>query len=78
MRHGRLAAAGVLPHGRPYEPWLAQLLATAETVEPAAGPAPACSVEEVETVRRWLTSPGVRLVSGTWRSGYPSAARHVR
>lgn len=78
VRHGRLAAAGVLPHGRPYEPWLAQLLATAETVEPAAGPVPACSVEEVETVRRWLTSPGVRLVSGTWRSGYPSAARHVR
>jgi len=82
LRHGRLAAAGVLPHGRPYEPWLDQLLATAESVDPGPGspsghPAPACSVEEVETVRRWLTSPGVRLVRGSWSATFPGAARHL-
>ncbi|GAA1733464.1 DEDD exonuclease domain-containing protein [Aeromicrobium alkaliterrae] len=78
VRHGRLAAAGVLPHGRPYEAWLDQLLATAESVEPGAGPVPAGTVEEVEVVRRWLVSPGVRIVRGQWHATFPGAARHVR
>ncbi|MFT4299028.1 MAG: DEDD exonuclease domain-containing protein [Aeromicrobium sp.] len=77
IRHGRLAAAGVLPRGRAYEPWLDQLLTGAETVRPGAGPAPACSVEEVETIRRWLTTPEVRLVRGTWRCRIANAQRHL-
>ncbi|MFT4188161.1 MAG: DEDD exonuclease domain-containing protein [Aeromicrobium sp.] len=78
VRHGRLAAAGVLPRGQAYVPWLDRLLAGAETVLPdRPGPAPASTVEEVETIRRWLTTDGVRLVRGRWSSPYPSAQRRL-
>lgn len=77
LRHGRLCAAGVLPRGRAYEPWLETLLATAETVEPGPGPAPVATVEETEVVRRWLVQPGVRLVRGGWQTPRHAAARHL-
>ncbi|EFQ83422.1 GIY-YIG catalytic domain protein [Aeromicrobium marinum DSM 15272] len=77
VRHGRLAAAGVLPRGTEYRGWLDVLLATAETVTPGPGPAPAALVEETEVIRRWLTGDGVRLVDGTWVTPLASAARHL-
>ncbi len=77
IRHGRLCAAGVLPRGRPYEPWLDVLLSTAETVDPGPGPAPVATVDETEIVRRWLTQPGVRLVRGSWQTSLATAARHL-
>jgi DNA polymerase-3 subunit epsilon len=68
VRFGRLAAAGVIPGQVSARAWVAELQATAETVIPGAGPVPAASAEESETILRWLESPGVRLVSvqGAW------------
>lgn len=82
IRHGRLAAAAVLPHHVATTPgatarWVDTLLATAETVEPAPRPRPAALTEETETLLRWLETPGVRVVRGTWSSRWPGAARHL-
>ncbi len=62
IRHGRLAAAGVLERGRPAAPYVEALVATAETVLPGAGPLPASTAEEVGCLLRWLDADGVRLV----------------
>ncbi len=62
VRHGRLAAAGVVPRGAHPGPYVDALVATAETVLPGPGPLPAATSEEVGCVLRWLEQPGVRLV----------------
>jgi DNA polymerase-3 subunit epsilon len=62
VRHGRLAAAGVVPRGAHPGPYVDALVATAETVLPGPGPLPAATAEEVGCVLRWLESDGVRLV----------------
>ena len=62
VRHGRLAAAGVIPRGAHPAPYVEALLATAETVLPGPGPLPASTSEEVGCVLRWLDQPGTRLV----------------
>jgi len=77
MRHGRLAAAGVMPKGTAPQPWVDTLLATAESVAPGFGPAPAATAEESELVLRWLESSGVRIVRGAWQAPLASAARHL-
>jgi DNA polymerase-3 subunit epsilon len=77
IRFGRLAAAGVLPRGVHPTGWVDALLATAETVEPGFGPIPAATVEETETLLRWLDSPGLRMVRGAWHTPLESAARHL-
>lgn len=77
VRHGRLAAAGVLPRRTGTWPWLEALTATAESVAAPSGPAPAALVEETEAVLRWLEQPGVRLIEGTWMSPRWSTARHL-
>ena len=69
IRHGRLAAAGVVPPGAAPRPYLDALVATAETVvHDGAGPTACASAEEMECVLRWLETPGTRLVEvvGTW------------
>jgi DNA polymerase-3 subunit epsilon len=68
VRHGRLAAAGVIPQGSDARTWTAELRASAETVVPRAGPAPAASTEESEKILRWLEQPRTRLVhvDGVW------------
>ncbi len=68
VRHGRLAAAGVIPSGVSARDWTDQLRAGADTVVPGHGPAPAATPEESELVLRWLEHPGVRLVhvEGVW------------
>ena len=62
VRHGRLAAAGVLARGAAAAPFVDALVATAETVLPGPGPLPASTAEEVHCLLRWLASDGVRLV----------------
>ncbi|WP_447646680.1 hypothetical protein [Nocardioides zeae] len=79
VRHGRLAAAGVIPPGHDAQDYVATLRAGAETVRPAPGPVPAASAEETEAVLTWLEQPGVRLVDvdGAWTCPVGGAARHL-
>jgi len=77
VRHGRLAAAGVIPPAVNAREWVDGLRRSAETVLPGPGPAPAATAEESELVLRWLESPGVRLVhvDGSWTSPVEGARR---
>jgi DNA polymerase-3 subunit epsilon len=79
VRHGRLAAAGVIPPGAHAGQYVADLRAGAETVMPGPGPTPAATAEESEKILRWLESPGVRLVhlDGEWACPIRGAGRHV-
>ncbi len=79
VRHGRLAAAGVIPAGADAVAYVDGLRATAETVLPAIGPTPAATAEESERILRWLESPGVRLVDvvGEWACPVRGAGRHA-
>lgn len=79
VRHGRLAAAGVIPPGADAAAYVATLRLSAETVAPAPGPTPAATAEETEKILRWLESPGVRLVDvdGEWTCPVAGATRHL-
>lgn len=79
VRHGRLAAAGVIPSGADAHQFVRELAASAETVASAPGPVPAATAEETEKVLRWLESPGVRLidVEGEWTCPLGGASRHL-
>jgi DNA polymerase III subunit epsilon len=79
VRFGRLAAAGVIPAGADAHQFVAELLATAETVRPAPGPVPAATAEESEKVLRWLEAPGIRLIDvvGEWMCPVAGAGRHL-
>ena len=79
VRHGRLAAAGVIPRGGDAHAYVAELVASAETVLPGLGPVPNASAEESERILRWLEQPGVRLVDvdGEWVCPVGGAARHL-
>ncbi len=71
IRHGRLAAAGVMPRGAHPVPYVEALVATAETVFPGPGPTPAASAEETETILRWLESPGSAWSASTRAGACP-------
>lgn len=79
IRHGRLAAAGVIPPGASAPDYVESLRAQAETVFTAPGPTPAASAEESERILRWLEQPGVRLVGveGEWSCPIRGAGRHL-
>ena len=79
VRHGRLAAAGLIPPGGDAHRFVADLRAGAETVAGGPGPVPAASAEESERILRWLESPGVRLVhlEGEWTCPPHGAGRHL-
>ena len=77
IRFGRLAAAGILPRGVHPSGWVDALIATAETVSPGFGPIPVATAEETETLIRWLDSPGMRMVRGSWHCPLEGAARHL-
>ncbi|WP_193605487.1 DEDD exonuclease domain-containing protein [Nocardioides dongkuii] len=79
VRHGRLAAAGVIPPGADAHQFVRELRASAETVADAPGPVPAATAEETEKVLRWLESPGIRLVEvdGEWVCPVAGATRHL-
>ena len=73
LRHGRLAAAGVMPRGTHPSGWVDALLATAESVDAGYGPVPAATAEETECLLRWLDTPGLRIVRGAWQAPSPAA-----
>ncbi len=79
IRHGRLAAAGVIPPGAHAGDWVAGLRASAETVVPGPGPTPAATAEESEKLLRWLESEGVRLVhvEGEWSCPVAGSTKHL-
>ena len=70
VRRGRLVAAGVAVRGADVRPYIAALVATAESVLPGIGPLPCATAEETQKILRWLEEPGARLVelTGTWAS----------
>ena len=80
VRHGRLAAAGVIPPGAHAGDWVRQLRAGADTMVPGPGPTPATSAEETEKILRWLESDGIRLVhvDGEWTCPVGGATKHLR
>ncbi len=80
VRHGRLAAAGVIPSGAHAGEWVRQLRASAETVVTGPGPTPAATAEETEKILRWLESEGVRLVhvEGEWSCPIGGATKHLK
>ncbi|MDQ3616565.1 MAG: DEDD exonuclease domain-containing protein [Actinomycetota bacterium] len=80
IRHGRLAAAGVIPPGAHAGQWVTELRSGAETVLSGPGPTPAATAEETEKLLRWLESDGVRLVhvEGEWTCPVGGAAKHLR
>jgi DNA polymerase-3 subunit epsilon len=82
VRHGRLAAAGVIPAGADAHEFVRQLRLSAETVpDPGEtpGPVPSAAAEETERILRWLESPGLRLVDveGEWTCPVGGAARDL-
>jgi DNA polymerase III subunit epsilon len=79
VRHGRLAAAGVIPPGADAHAFVADLVASAETVPGGPGPVPAATAEETERILRWLEAPGLRLVEvdGEWTCPIGGATRHL-
>ena len=79
VRHGRLAAAGVIPSGAEARSFVDGLRASADTVRPAPGPVPAATAEESERILRWLESPDVRLVGveGEWSCPVSGSTRHL-
>lgn len=79
VRHGRLAAAGVIPSGAHAGDYVRQLRGSADTVLPGFGPTPATTAEETEKILRWLESDGVRLVhvEGEWTCPVGGATRHL-
>ncbi|HSE09601.1 MAG TPA: DEDD exonuclease domain-containing protein [Nocardioidaceae bacterium] len=80
VRHGRLAAAGIIPAGAHAGEWVRQLRASAETVDSGPGPTPAATAEETEKILRWLESDGVRLVhvEGEWSSPLGGSRKHLK
>jgi DNA polymerase-3 subunit epsilon len=80
VRHGRLAAAGVIPSGAHAGSWVEELRASADTVVPGPGPTPAATAEETEKILRWLEADGVRLVrvDGEWSCPLGGATKHLR
>src|SRR3954454_3118851 len=80
VRHGRLAAAGVIPPGADAGDWVRGLRASAETVVAGPGPTPSTTAEETEKILRWLESDGVRLVhvEGEWTCPVGGATKHLR
>ena len=80
VRHGRLAAAGVIPPGANAGDWVRSLRASAETVLAGPGPTPAATAEETEKILRWLEADGVRLVhvDGEWSCPVGGATKHLR
>jgi DNA polymerase III subunit epsilon len=79
VRHGRLAAAGVIPAGAEAHHYVSGLVASSETVSGGPGPIPSATAEETERILRWLESPGIRLVEvdGEWTCPVGGATRHL-
>jgi DNA polymerase-3 subunit epsilon len=79
IRHGRLAAAGVIPVSAHAGDYVEGLRTSAETVAPTYGPTPAATAEETEKILSWLELPAIRLVrvEGEWACPVKGATRHL-
>ena len=68
VRHGRLAASGIVPAGAAPLPVIDSLRAGATTVRPGPGPFSGASASEIRNVHRWIDSAPTRIVSvaGCW------------
>ncbi len=76
IRYGRLASAGVVGRGKPAQPMVDMLIATAETVLPGDGPLLGAAPEETALLSRWLAQPNTRLgrIAQPWTEPVGSAA----
>ncbi len=74
VRHGRLAAAGLIPPAADPAGPLAAILAGAEVVAEPLRPTGAALPEETQILSRWLFSPGIRLVGTTGTLALPIRA----
>ena len=70
VRHGQLAGAGCAHANVPPMPVIDALRNGAQVVLPQSGPLGGALVEETSLIARWLSQPGVRIVSAT--SGFAS------
>ncbi|MEH3129248.1 MAG: DEDD exonuclease domain-containing protein [Mycolicibacterium neoaurum] len=70
IRHGQLASAGCAPRGIPPMPVVEAITAAAQTILREDAPLGGALVEETGLIARWLTTPGVRIV--TAEPGYAS------
>jgi DNA polymerase-3 subunit epsilon len=70
VRHGQLAAAGCARRHVPPMPVVDALCSAAQVVLPQPAPLGGALVEETSLIARWLSAPGVRIVSST--SGFAS------
>ena len=68
IRYGQLGAAGNAVRGVPPLPVVDAIAAAAQTILPCSAPLGGALVEETALLTRWLTHPGVRIVSAG--SGY--------
>ena len=77
IRYARFVVAEHARCGVDPMPVVEAMVASAETVQPGAGPLPAASVEETTTLLRWIERPGSRLVRSTapWSSPAAGAGR---
>ena len=75
IRHGQLAAAGMARRGVPPMPVIDAIRAGAQVVLPRPAPLGGALVEETALVARWLTAPGVRIVSVTGDEGWCTKLR---
>lgn len=68
IRHGRLAASGIVPAGAAPMPVIEGLRASATTVRAEPGPFAGATVAQVRNVHRWIDSDRTRIVSveGDW------------
>lgn len=80
VRYGRLAGAGVSPPGAHPRATIDLVRATAETVVPGHGPAPAASAAESERILFWLEQPDTRLVEADvgWACPARGAGRYQK
>jgi DNA polymerase-3 subunit epsilon len=80
IRHGRLAATGIIPPGAHAGVWGRPLRSAAVTVPRGPGPTPSATAEETEKILRWLESDGVRLVhvEGEWTCPVGGATKHLK
>src|SRR4029078_4598767 len=71
--------AGVIPPGADAHHYVADLVASSESVRGGPGPVPAATAEETERILRWLEAPGLRLieVDGEWTCPVGGATRHL-
>lgn len=70
IRHGQLASAGCARRGVPPMPVVDAITVAAQTILPKPAPLGGALVEETALIARWLTTPGVRIVSA--ENGYAS------